>query len=107
MAGICFWIPKQIVDAHMLLPVQDDAEDAEVKEKREGARARHRAWRKVLLDGLDLVSELTRAASNASPGDEELEQDCQVSFHTTAAAVLGQHPAGPVICFQLILQGLG
>lgn len=68
------------VDAMMLLPVQDDAEDPELKEKREVARARHRAWRKVLLDGLDLFSELTQAAANASPGDIELEQDRQVGL---------------------------
>lgn len=45
-------------------PDQDMEEEADpaVKEKREQARSRSRAWRKVLLDGLDLQSELTAAA---------------------------------------------
>ena len=63
---MCVWTP------------QEETEDPEVKEKREGARGRHRAWRKVLLDGLDLLLELTQTAAGARLEDTELAQDCHV-----------------------------
>jgi len=50
----------------------------EVKEKQEHARARVRAWRKVLLDGLDLLAELTAAAAADDPEDLECAQESQV-----------------------------
>lgn len=61
-----------------MLPVQEDNEDPEAKEKKESARSRHRAWRKVLLDGLDLLFELSQAAATADPANAELAHDCQV-----------------------------
>lgn len=56
------------------MPDQDTQEGAnsEVKEKREQARSRSRAWRKVLLDGLDLQAELTAAAAAAGQPDSDL-----------------------------------
>ena len=50
----------------------EEDEDAEAKEKREQARNRTRAWRKVLLDGLDLQAELTAAAATAGHPDSDL-----------------------------------
>lgn len=59
---------------------QEEEEDPEVKERKENARGRHRAWRKILLDGLDLLFELTQAAASANPADTELSQGCQVKI---------------------------
>ena len=53
--------------------LQEDA-DPEMKEKREQARNRSRAWRKVLLDGLDLQTELTAAAALALHPDSALAE---------------------------------
>ena len=55
---------------------QDMQEDAnpEMKEKREQARSRSRAWRKVLLDGLDLQIELTVTAAQALHPDSALAE---------------------------------
>ncbi|KAL0028145.1 hypothetical protein WJX77_009970 [Trebouxia sp. C0004] len=63
------------------LPYQGQEEEVshEVKEKKEQARSRSRAWRKVLLDGLDLLAELTAAAAAADDSEHsDLAQDCQV-----------------------------
>ena len=62
---------------------QEDEVSHEVREKKEQARSRSRAWRKVLLDGLDLLAELTAAAAAAAfaAGDSDrldLALDCQV-----------------------------
>lgn len=56
------------------MPDEDTQEgaDPEAKEKREQARNRTRAWRKVLLDGLDLQAELTAAAAAAGQPDSDL-----------------------------------
>ena len=52
----------------------------ETKEKKEQARNRTRAWRKVLLDGLDLQAELTAAAASAGQADSDVAQaEAQVS----------------------------
>lgn len=61
---------------------EDQEEDVspEVKEKGEHARTRSRAWKKVLLDGLDLQAELTAAAAAADPDDPRLAQKCKVGF---------------------------
>ena len=58
------------------VPDQDMQEDAnpDMKEKREQARNRSRAWRKVLLDGLDLQTELTAAAAQALHSDSALAE---------------------------------
>ena len=58
------------------MPDQDMQEEADprVKEKRELARSRTRAWRKVLLDGLDLQSELTAAAAQQPHFDSALAE---------------------------------
>ena len=58
------------------VPDQDMQEDAnpEMKEKREQARNRSRAWRKVLLDGLDLQTELTAAAAKVLHPDSALAE---------------------------------
>ena len=50
------------------LPYQGQEEEVshEVREKKEQARSRSRAWRKVFLDGLDLLAELTAAAAAAA-----------------------------------------
>ena len=50
------------------LPYQGQEEEVshEVREKKEQARGRSRAWRKVFLDGLDLLAELTAAAAAAA-----------------------------------------
>lgn len=58
------------------MPDQDTEEiqDSEAKEKREQARSRTRAWRKVLLDGLDLQAELTAAAAAAGLPDCDLAE---------------------------------
>lgn len=64
------------------VPDQDAQEDTdpEMKEKREQARSRSRAWRKVLLDGLDLQTELTAAAAQALHSDSSLaEAEVKVS----------------------------
>ena len=64
------------------VPDQDAQEDTdpEMKEKREQARSRSRAWRKVLLDGLDLQTELTAAAAQALHSDSTLgEAEVKVS----------------------------
>ena len=55
------------------LEMQEDA-DPEMKEKREQARSRSRAWRKVLLDGLDLQIELTVTAAQALHPDSALAE---------------------------------
>ncbi len=66
------------------LPYQGQEEEVshELKEKKEQARSRSRAWRKVLLDSLDLLAELTAAAAAAAAIDDsdhlDLAQDCQV-----------------------------
>ena len=57
---------------------QEEDVSPEVKEKREHARTRSRAWKKVLLDGLDLQAELTAAAAAADPDDPRLAQKCKV-----------------------------
>lgn len=59
---------------------QEEEVSPEVKEKREHARTRSRAWKKVLLDGLDLQAELTAAAAAADPDDPRLAQKCKVGF---------------------------
>ena len=46
--------------------VQEEEVSHEVREKKEQARSRSRAWRKVFLDGLDLLAELTAAAAAAA-----------------------------------------
>lgn len=63
---------------------QEDEVSHAVREKKEQARSRTRAWRKVLLDGLDLLVELTAAAAAAAAVDDsdhsDLVQDCQVGL---------------------------
>jgi len=70
---------------------QEEEMSHEVKEKKEQARSRSRAWRKVFQDGLDLLAELTAvaAAAAAAAGDSDsldLALDCQVRLAAAAAA---------------------
>ena len=67
------------------LPYQGQEEEVshKLREKKEHARSRSRAWRKVFLDGLDLLAELTAAAAAgaATAGDSDsldLARECQV-----------------------------
>lgn len=64
------------------MPDQAIEEDVnpEMKEKKEHARTRTRAWRKILLDGLDLQAELTAGAATAGqPDSEEVQAEITVS----------------------------
>ncbi len=71
---------------------QEEEVSHEVREKKEQARSRSRAWRKVFLDGLDLLGELTTvAAAAAAAGDSDrldLELECQVRLAAAAAAAV-------------------
>ena len=80
--------PKQAGPSNSAVPDQATEEEGvspEVKEQKEQARNRVRAWRKVLLDGLDLLVELTAAAASADESDAseefDLAQECQASCH--------------------------
>ena len=83
------------------LPYQGQEEEVshELKEKKEQARSRSRAWRKVLLDSLDLLAELTAAAAAAAAIDDsdhlDLAQDCQVrlGFDNSGYTALWLHGA--------------
>ncbi len=86
------------------LPYQGQEEEVshEVREKKEQARSRSRAWRKIFLDGLDLLAELTTvaAAAAATAGDSDcsdLALECQVRL---AAATT----AGNFDCLDLALE---
>ena len=72
-----------------------------MKDKREGARGRHRAWRKVLLDGLDLLLELIQTAAGAQLEDTELAQDCQVRhlLHSLSTTNFSFHGVGKILLF--------
>ena len=90
------------------LPDQDTEKevDVEMKEKKEQARHRLRAWRKVLLDGLDLLTEMMCAAVDYDPDDSSDLQECKVR-QSWASSYIGCYlPASPYCCLSRYLSAL-
>jgi len=89
------------------LPYQGQEEEVshEAREKKEQARSRSRAWRKIFLDGLDLLAELTAAAAAAAAiADDsdslDLALECQVCLGSENGSHSGyiQHYGCMMLC---------